>query len=483
MDSSIAITPAEAIVLFCQDPANPARQPIPAALRVAGDVKLERTTPSTFFGYFTGNITNYLHPRVFPAELLEADAIEIPDGHRLSNWPQHVRCRALTLKKFPMDLPAGAEISFLEDDGNYHYRTFMLEDCPAIRSVGPVRSLEPISMEVRNCDALVSLPEELVCELLEIRSCPALVELPADLHTDTLVVHDCIAFASLPPNLTVERLEIHSCPSLRALPPGLRVLSELNIVNCPALTDLPSTIEAQTVRIIDCRALRAIPAGWAPLYLDISANPMLTTWENQTITIMRQLSARGCYRLLGLPPNLWQIDELDLTGCEQIAHLPAGLRIRRWIDIARTGITRLPPSDQGTEVRWNGIAISGQAAFHPETISAEQVLREPNAEMRRMLLERMGMDRFVAEGKPAVLDSDSDRGGPRVLLRIVPDYQNHAMEQETKEAEEVFLQVRDPSTGRGYILRVPPTMTTCHQAAAWIAGFENPDDYHPDVET
>jgi hypothetical protein len=24
---------------------------------------------------------------------------------------------------------------------------------------------------------------------------------------------------------------------------------------------------------------------------------------------------------------------------------------------------------------------------------------------------------------------------------------------------------------------VPPNMRTCHQAAAWIAGFDNPKDY------
>jgi hypothetical protein len=47
----------------------------------------------------------------------------------------------------------------------------------------------------------------------------------------------------------------------------------------------------------------------------------------------------------------------------------------------------------------------------------------------------------------------------------------------------VYLSVRDPSTGRGYLLRVPPTMETCHQAAAWTAGFDDPADYRPVAET
>jgi hypothetical protein len=33
------------------------------------------------------------------------------------------------------------------------------------------------------------------------------------------------------------------------------------------------------------------------------------------------------------------------------------------------------------------------------------------------------------------------------------------------------------------MLRVPPTMTTCRHAVAWTAGFDDPDDYQPTVET
>jgi hypothetical protein len=45
------------------------------------------------------------------------------------------------------------------------------------------------------------------------------------------------------------------------------------------------------------------------------------------------------------------------------------------------------------------------------------------------------------------------------------------------------LAVKCPSTGRDYFLRVPPTMRTCHQAAVWIAGYDDPSDYKPLVET
>ena len=47
----------------------------------------------------------------------------------------------------------------------------------------------------------------------------------------------------------------------------------------------------------------------------------------------------------------------------------------------------------------------------------------------------------------------------------------------------VTLSVKCPSTAHSYMLRVPPSMKSCHQAAAWIAGFDNPDDYKPLAET
>ena len=47
----------------------------------------------------------------------------------------------------------------------------------------------------------------------------------------------------------------------------------------------------------------------------------------------------------------------------------------------------------------------------------------------------------------------------------------------------VFLHCRCPSSGREYLLRVPPTTSKCHAAAAWLAGFDNPDNYKPVKET
>lgn len=124
-------------------------------------------------------------------------------------------------------------------------------------------------------------------------------------------------------------------------------------------------------------------------------------------------------------------------------------------------------------MRWNGVEITGQIAFHPETLEVREALTHPNAEVRRVMLGRIGPERLVAEAQPEVLDVDADAGGLRRLVRVeMPD-----------DEPLVALQVRDPSTGREYLLRVPPTVASCKAAAAWIAGFDDPDDYHPVTET
>ena len=89
------------------------------------------------------------------------------------------------------------------------------------------------------------------------------------------------------------------------------------------------------------------------------------------------------------------------------------------------------------------------------------------------MIERMGYLRFAEDAKAKVLDKDQDPGGQRQLLCI------------KLEGDEplVGLACFCPSTGRQYFLRVPPATKTCHEAAAWIAGFDDPQLYKPVMET
>jgi hypothetical protein len=143
------------------------------------------------------------------------------------------------------------------------------------------------------------------------------------------------------------------------------------------------------------------------------------------------------------------------------------------VDIGDTRITSLPEPLCNVGLRWRGVPVTAQIAFFPETLTGPAILAERNAELRRVMIERVGFEKFLREVKAQILDSDRDRGGERKLLQV----------QLADDEPIVVVSVHCPSTGRQYLIRVPPATRTCRQAVAWTAGFDNPDDYAPIEET
>ena len=112
---------------------------------------------------------------------------------------------------------------------------------------------------------------------------------------------------------------------------------------------------------------------------------------------------------------LRQVDELNVAGCRNLERLPEKLRVASWLDLADTGLRILPPSARGFRLRWRGVAIGARSAFHPETVNGKEILKERNAEVRRVMLERVGYEQFLRQVEAETLDEDEDAGGPRGL--------------------------------------------------------------------
>ena len=113
-----------------------------------------------------------------------------------------------------------------------------------------------------------------------------------------------------------------------------------------------------------------------------------------------------------------RLAQLDITDCTGLTSLPEGLEVGSWIELARSGLAALPQSMADARLRWNGVTIDRRIAFQPETITVNEVLAESNAELRRVLLERYGLERFMLDADAEVLDEDRDAGGIRKLLRV-----------------------------------------------------------------
>ncbi len=148
------------------------------------------------------------------------------------------------------------------------------------------------------------------------------------------------------------------------------------------------------------------------------------------------------------------------------------MRISYWVELAGARLTDLPWLYRA-RLFWRGVPVTHREVFEPDRITVHQIITERNQERRRVLLELKGLERFVQESHAEILDRDQDSGGARQLLRV----------RFNNGDDLVCVLVHCPSTGHRYLLRVPPLTRSCREAIAWTAGYANPAEYQPMVET
>lgn len=191
-------------------------------------------------------------------------------------------------------------------------------------------------------------------------------------------------------------------------------------------------------------------------------------WDG--MRVLGHLDLQGATHLYRLPDNL-TCESLDISDCIHLTTLPPGLHVTHWIELAGSGITSLPEG-HGFVLRWRGVQVSDRYAFASSALTGQEILNTENVELRRILIERLGYDTFLQQVGGLIRDRDRDAGGERQLIGVPFEDDEPLM----------LLKVVCPSTGHTHVLRVPPHLRTCHQAAAWIAGFDNPDNYDPAIE-
>ena len=227
----------------------------------------------------------------------------------------------------------------------------------------------------------------------------------------------------------------------------------------------------QAISAAEAQKLLLVGRGWEDMHINGAldfANTALD-WLPDGLQCS-SLNVAGCHSLTQLPERL-ETNFLDISHCPQITEIPASTVIRSVLEMAHSGLRGLP-ANLPVRLHWEGVHINERLAFYPETISGQDVLREDNLELRRIMLERVGYERLMLEVGGLILDRDQDAGGERKLIRIPLDDDEDIM----------VVAVFCPSTAHQYVLRVPPHMRSCRQAIAWVAGFENQADYQPVIE-
>lgn len=97
-------------------------------------------------------------------------------------------------------------------------------------------------------------------------------------------------------------------------------------------------------------------------------------------------------------------------------------------------------------------------------IKLDDILKTKNAELKHKLLTTFGYEEFLKVSKYSVIDENGDDQ----LIKIEPDI--------------YFAYVKDASTPRKYLLRVPPNMRGIKQAIAWTFNMRE-NEFRPLVET
>jgi hypothetical protein len=121
----------------------------------------------------------------------------------------------------------------------------------------------------------------------------------------------------------------------------------------------------------------------------------------------------------------------------------------------------------------HGVVLPGWLVTSPTDLTLEAIDAEPNAEVRRVMVERYGADRLVREGG-AELISEDDVG--RLWRRFRAGDEPIAM-------VEVRNATAEPDgTYRTYYLRVPPWTWSARGGVAWTFGLEE-TRYAPVQET
>lgn len=122
---------------------------------------------------------------------------------------------------------------------------------------------------------------------------------------------------------------------------------------------------------------------------------------------------------------------------------------------------------------WHGIRVPRKVIEEPEAITVEDIDRQANVEIRRVMIERFGRARHLQESGSQLIHEDEcgrlyrkpfRNAEPAIVLRVV---------NSTPEPD---------GTRKEYWLRVPPEVRTAREAVAWTFGI-SANEYEPAAET
>lgn len=224
-----------------------------------------------------------------------------------------------------------------------------------------------------------------------------------------------------------------------------------------ALLAAPTVLVKEATQSLSAAWWGAMEAHWVAFYL-FGRDELGVKYEEKRsfqLNMWRNITMSACwwwgyanYAIISERPSVVQMNAQERLHC---ADGPA-----------------LAFRDGYSVYNWMGVRVPRQVIMAPETLVSAQVLAYPNVEVRRVMIERMGLEKFL-EG----LNATPIHEEPYRKLYKIDLHEDEPV---------VIVQMSCTTTGRGYFLRVPPTMTTCQEALAWSFGLKE-NEYRPEKET
>jgi hypothetical protein len=120
-----------------------------------------------------------------------------------------------------------------------------------------------------------------------------------------------------------------------------------------------------------------------------------------------------------------------------------------------------------------GVRVPAHVIEAPETITVDHIRGERNVEVRRVLLERYGHQRYLRDAGAEHVHTDDTGTLWRCRLRG---------DEPLMMVEVVNATPEPDGSARTYWLRVPPAMRTARQAVAWTFNLDE-GDYQPQAQS
>ncbi len=142
-------------------------------------------------------------------------------------------------------------------------------------------------------------------------------------------------------------------------------------------------------------------------------------------------------------------------------------------DVFIEAVDEIPAGAVEKKWHWHGVQVPAYVIDEPKRITVKAIDAEQNAEVRRVMIDRMGAAAYIKASGAKLIHQDECG---KLWRKVVRDDEPIVM-------VEVINATPEPTgENRIYWLRVPPTTRTAHEGVAWTFGMK-PGDYRPRIES